>query len=458
MGHEARTNLGVAESSALSLFFSAGEPSGDLHAATLLQQIRQLAPEVLAFGYGGRQLALAGCHLYADLTQLAVMWFGRAFSRLPQFIRLWHKAVRTFRTNPPAGVILVDFPGFNWWIARAAKRCRIPVFYYVPPQVWAWARWRVHKMRRLTDLVLCTLPFEADFYRAHGCSVVYIGHPFFDHLSQLRLDRHFVNSLLAQDTPWVTLLPGSRLQELEANYRILLQVAKRIATEYPGVRFAVAAFSPEHARWLERQSAGVELPLHIWSGRTQELIHIARCCVAVSGSVALELMYHEKPAAILYHIPFVPWVAQGFFRQVRYICLVNLLAAADPLQPGRRWPGLSDQEGTVYPEFLTYRDPSAAIAGQVLRWLSDPGAYNRCRQRLRQLKEAYGQPGAAARAAACILSRLSGSRSAEAWTDWHPGRKLPPPPPHVLYEARPSSERELAFARPSFTSETQNQD
>ncbi|MCS7238481.1 MAG: hypothetical protein NZ899_09440 [Thermoguttaceae bacterium] len=453
MSDEARTKLPAGNQSTPSLFFSAGEPSGDLHAATLLREIRRLMPDLLAFGYGGRHLASAGCHLYADLTQWAVMWFGRAFLHLPRFVNLWQKAAKTFRTNPPAGVILVDFPGFNWWIARAAKRCGIPVFYYVPPQVWAWARWRVHKMRRLTDLVLCTLPFEADFFRQHGCSVVYIGHPFFDYLSQRALDRAFINSLRLDAGPWVTLLPGSRMQELEANYHILLRVAREVAKCRPATRFAVAAFSSEHAQWLQEHSAEIEFPLHIWAGKTQELIHIARCCVAVSGSVSLELLYHEKPAAIVYHIPASAWLAQGFFRQVRYICLVNLLAAQNPLQPGRRWPGLKDQDGTIYPEFLTYRDPSAAIAEHVLGWLSDPAAYNECRRRLRQLKEAYGQPGAAGRAAACVVGRIFGQSSPDARRDLSSAANFAVPPPHWFGEESMPGRPQASSSRPVRISE-----
>jgi lipid-A-disaccharide synthase len=390
----------------LTFFFSAGEPSGDLHAATLLQELRRRHPAILATGFGGRQLALAGCHLQADLTQLAIMWFGRVFSCLPYFLRLAGRANRLFRKNPPAAVILVDYPGFNWWVARLARRQRIPVIYYVPPQIWAWARWRVGKMRRLVDLVLCTLPFEAEFFRRHNCPAIYIGHPFFDHLAGKQLDERWIAQLSSVGGPWVTLLPGSRFQELEANFETQLQVARRVYLARPDVRFAVAAYSEQQAAWLRERAKGWDLPLEIWAGRTQELIRLARCCVAVSGSVALELMYYERPSVILYRIGPGAWWAQGFFRQVRYICLVNLLAAEDPLSAGRRWPALDDQQGMVYPEYLTYRDPSPSIAVQVLRWLGDDRAWAECVAKLRRLKSNFARPGAAASAAECILDWL----------------------------------------------------
>ncbi len=105
----------------LTVFFSAGEPSGDLHGATLLQELRSRYPRVLATGFGGPRLSLAGCHLQADLTQFAVMWFSRPFAKLPQFIHFLKKAERIFRTNPPAAVVLIDYPGFNWWVASRGK-------------------------------------------------------------------------------------------------------------------------------------------------------------------------------------------------------------------------------------------------------------------------------------------------------------------------------------------------
>ncbi len=418
----------------MTVFFSAGEPSGDLHAATLLQELRKRHPGILATGFGGRHLAEAGCHLQADLTSLAIMWFGRVFSHLPKFFRLVGRANRMFRKNPPAAVILVDYPGFNWWIARLARRRRIPVFYYVPPQIWAWARWRVEKMRRLVNLVLCTLPFEAEFFRQHNCPAVYIGHPFFDHLANKQLDERFISQLASSGRPWVTLLPGSRFQELEANFETQLEVARLVHQARPEARFAVAAYSERHAAWLRERAKECQLPIQVWSEKTQELIRLAHCCVAVSGSVALELLYYEKPSAILYRIGPVAWWAQGFFRQVRYICLVNLLAAEDALAPGRRWPALDDQQGAIYPEFLTYRDPSRSIATEVLRWLGDDQAWADCVAKLRDLKSRYAQPGAAARGAEYILHYLQAKVSGPQFL---PG-DLPPHQPAVAVGKHPA--------------------
>ena len=171
-----------------TIFFSAGEPSGDLHAANLIRQLQRVAPEVEAVGYGGPQMAAAGCRLHADLTALAVMWFARRLWNLPKFWGLVSRADRYFRHHRPDAVVLVDYPGFNWWIARRAKVHGIPVYYYMPPQIWAWAQWRVGKMRRLVDHVLCNLPFEETWLREHGCRATLVGHPFFDEVGRRPLD------------------------------------------------------------------------------------------------------------------------------------------------------------------------------------------------------------------------------------------------------------------------------
>src|SRR5688500_6081992 len=139
----------------IKLFFSVGEPSGDLHGANLIRALRRMDPDIECSGFGGPKMAAAGCKLHTDLTALAVMWFLRVLLNLHVFVRLLHEAKRSFRDQRPDAVVLIDYPGFNWHIAKAAKRQGIPVFYFSPPQIWAWASWRVKKMRERVDHVLC---------------------------------------------------------------------------------------------------------------------------------------------------------------------------------------------------------------------------------------------------------------------------------------------------------------
>src|SRR5579871_5272372 len=130
----------------MRIFFSAGEPSGELHGANLIRTLQQSQPGVECIGFGGERMRQAGCQLLYPLSQLAVMWFWRVLVRAPVFLDLIARADRFFRQQRPDAVVLIDYPGFNWWLARRAHCHGIPVFYFVPPQLWGWAGWRVEKV------------------------------------------------------------------------------------------------------------------------------------------------------------------------------------------------------------------------------------------------------------------------------------------------------------------------
>src|SRR5260370_27898214 len=191
----------------MHIFLCAGEPSGDLHGSNLVRALRRLKPEVACVGYGGERMEAAGCRLLHPLCQLAVMGLIRVLFHGPRFLRLLWQANRYFRHERPDAVVLIDFPGFNWWLARLAHARGIPVFYFVPPQLWAWAGWRVRKMRRSVDHVLCSLPFEESWYRERGIDAQFIGHPYFDELPRQCLDVDFVASQEAKPGTIIGLLP-----------------------------------------------------------------------------------------------------------------------------------------------------------------------------------------------------------------------------------------------------------
>src|SRR5207253_3018308 len=144
---------------------------------------------------------------------------------LPRFVGYLRLADRHFREQKPDTVVLIDYPGFNWWVARRARAYGIPVFYFVPPQLWGWASWRVKKMRRLVDHVLCTLPFEEEWYHARGVPARCIGHPYFDELAEQQLNAAFVDEQQDRSGTVIGLLPGSRNQEIELNLPVLVDAA-----------------------------------------------------------------------------------------------------------------------------------------------------------------------------------------------------------------------------------------
>src|SRR5438874_29674 len=171
----------------MRIFFSVGEPSGDLHGANLIREL-QRRTALDAVGLGGPRMRDAGCDLMRDMSDLAVMGLGPVLAKLPQFFRLLAQIERHFDEQRPDAVVLIDYPGFNWHVARKAKERGIPVFYYGLPQLWAWASWRVSKVRRYVDHALCKLPFEEPWFNDRDCRATYVGHPYFDELSQQRLD------------------------------------------------------------------------------------------------------------------------------------------------------------------------------------------------------------------------------------------------------------------------------
>jgi lipid-A-disaccharide synthase len=377
----------------MRIFISAGEPSGDLHAANLARELQAQAPGVELFGFGGPQLRSTGTRLIYPLTELAVMWFGAVLRNIRTFVDLAHQAEREFQAQRPDAVVLIDYPGFHFALAKRAHRLGIPVIWFVPPQLWAWAGWRVAKMRKWVDALLCSLPFEPEWYQKRGHSnAEYIGHPYFDELDDRPLDHALIAELRNRPGPLVAILPGSRTQEIRKNLKIQLQAAVRVAERFPQARFAVACLHDRHAALVREimQRHSIDPPaLEIHSGRTPEIIRAARMAWAVSGSVGLELMHETLPTVILYKVGrFDLWVARWFIRS-RYIGLVNLLADAE-----------------VMPEYLTPVDVTDDLVRWADRWLGEPAAHDAAVQQLAAVKARYAMPGATARAAARILSHI----------------------------------------------------
>ncbi len=373
----------------MRIFICAGEPSGDLHGANLVRALRRLHPGVECVGFGGERMEAAGCRLLYPLCRLAVMWFARVLANAPTFLRLLSQADRTFRHRRPDAVVLIDYPGFNWWLARRAHFHGIPVFYFVPPQLWAWAGWRVRKMRRYVDHVLCSLPFEVDWYRERGVDAHFLGHPYFDELPDQPCDADFVARLRGAPGVPVALLPGSRTQELARNLSTLVRAATNIHAQRPDTRFLFACYKDAHRQTVEAYLRGRGLPAEAHVGRTPEVIRASRACVAVSGSVGLELLYHGKPSVVVYRIRRLDLAVARRFIKAPYISLVNLLAGRE-----------------LFPEFLTDRCEAETVSRHVLTWLNDPAAYAARTRELAELRERVARPGACARVAEYVLRSL----------------------------------------------------
>ena len=392
----------------MRVFLSAGEPSGDHHAALLCRAIQARCPEAVCVGLGGPQMAQAGCTLIADMSALAVMWFLRVLLNIHRFVDLARQAERSFLDERPDVCVLIDFPGFHWWLAWRAKRHGIPVVFYCPPQIWAWASWRIRKMRRLVDHVLSALPFEHDWFCEQGMASTLGGHPFFDEGT----------AAPAEDAeqpagPLVLLLPGSRRQEFEANLSSLVRAAVEIEKQVPDARFVVSALHRRHADRMKAELRGSladcqPRQLVVEAGKTATLIPQAAAAISVSGSVSLELLAARVPTVIVYSINPLAYVIQSWLRHSRAFTLVNLLAIADPIGPLQPvwWPprtlAPADPE-MLFPEYLAVQDPAPAAARHVIEWLNEPASRQRIVAALDELATVVAQPGSAERAAVAVL-------------------------------------------------------
>ena len=401
-------------------FLSAGEPSGDIHAAQLVEELKKRFPTARFVAYGGPQMQKAGCETPVMLTELAVMWFGRVLWNLRTFLGYLRDAKKFFEREKPDMVILVDFPGLNWLLAKRAKAAGIPVCYFMPPQVWGWAQWRVKKMQRFVDFVLCTLPFEEKWLHKHGVEAINIGHPFFAEVREKKIDNGFVRSLDADtpSRPILLVLPGSRNQEITNNIRDLITALKEVTRRVPSVRPMVGAFKASQAETVRAALAAENLPLPVYVGHTAELMSVCSAALAVSGSVSMELLAHRVPTVIYYRISRLAYIVMRRFRRVKYITLVNLLSADfegeisifydDHVKFIPKRPSDRERELMIFPEFLTDRDRGREAAEPLVEWLLDETKRLRQKERITEtLRREDRRNNPAALAAEVIFERLT---------------------------------------------------
>ncbi|MFK7770021.1 MAG: lipid-A-disaccharide synthase [Mariniblastus sp.] len=436
----------------MRIFFSVGEPSGDLHGSNLIQRLKSQDPSLEFVGYGGPKMQAAGCELHFELTTMAVM-FLEALKSIRFFFKLVGQADEYFKTNQVDAVVLIDYPGFNWWIARKAKKHNIPVFYYGIPQVWAWAPWRVRKIRKLVDHVICKLPFEVEWFAKRKCHATYVGHPYFDQLESQKYDEAFVAKVSGTQTQssagassvssaesnssqrLLTLLPGSRDQEVRNVLPILIDSVKLILEETKDCKVAIASYNQRQQEMSQKiLNEAIESDIvssngqpgisplskiEIYVGKTPELMKAAHVCIACSGSVSMELLHHRKPTVIVFKVKRWVMFVQSFMLITKFITLVNLIAAKDirkrtwrPYCPDRDEPSYAeskqgdDRPRAVMPEYLTSGNPSKKVASRIQILLNDEEVYQAKKEEMNSLAIKYAKSGATNRAADYILTEL----------------------------------------------------
>jgi len=370
----------------MRFFVSALEHSADLYLADLVAALRRRRPDAHLFGLAGPAATEAGCQSLSDLTGRAAM-LAHAALRGPEAIGLLSRLDRTFAYQPPDLAILLDSPTFHLPLARRLKARRIPVLYYIAPQVWAWGRFRVAKVRSRTDLLACILPFEEDFFRRQGVNAEFVGHPLMDRLRDRQPDPERLSQVSRLGRPLIALLPGSRRQVVRAVLPDMLHCVAAIRRSRPGAGFAISAARPELAGLIGHlcDRFGMELPvLHGWNA---ELLSRADLVLTASGTATLEVAYYAKPMVILYKASRLGyWLVGRWLIQTKHLSLVNILA-------GER----------LVPEFMPYYSSPEPIAAEALELLANEPRRRRISERLAALTRSLEKPGVADRVAAMAL-------------------------------------------------------
>jgi len=378
----------------MNIFISAGEPSGDLHGSNLAKALLAHDPNIELFGFGGSKMREAKCNLIYPLVDFAVMGLYQALKAYPQFKKILNLAIDHFVQCKPDVLVLIDYPGFHWHLAAAAKKLGIPVIYFVPPQIWAWASWRVKKMRRLTDLVLCNFPFEEKWFKQNNVPAKHIGHPFYDQILNQKLDEAFIATEKSKTGLAIGLLPGSRNQEVAMNFDTLLKAANLLNQEHPETRFLVAAFSEAHKKNILEKIKNTNLPIEVHTGRTPEIMSMVYACASVSGSVSLELLGAQTPSVIIFQTSPLLSIAALALKNTPYITLVNLLA-----------------EKEVFPERFGYFCNSKWVFNQLSAWIKFPEKHKALVKELSILKALTMSGGACEKGAIEIINFIKNKKA-----------------------------------------------
>jgi lipid-A-disaccharide synthase len=338
-----------------SILVSAGEASGDLYAALVVDQLRLLWPDCQFFGCTGPRLRHAGVETVVDAGSLAVVGLLEVVSHIPRIYREYRKLVAAAGDRKPDLALLTDSPDFHLRVARRLCGRGVPVVYLVAPQAWAWRRGRVNVMRNTLRRLLCIFPFEEEFFCRHGIPATYIGHPLAGLVRpSLTRAEFFRKHRLAVGRPLVTVLPGSRRGEAARHLPALLDAAKRLYQE-KAVNLVLPASTTTGVEFFRARIGGS--PVTIINGESWDALAHADVALAASGTVTVEAALLGTPMVTFYKVSLPSWVAGKLLVRVPFYSMVNLIA-------GR----------AVVPELMQEQMTGERIAAEARRLLTDESA------------------------------------------------------------------------------------
>ncbi|WP_397377341.1 lipid-A-disaccharide synthase [Pseudomonas sp.] len=305
----------------------AGEASGDILGAGLMQALKAQYPQIEFIGVGGPLMQAQGLNSYFPMERLSVMGLVEVLGRLPELMSRRKRLISSLIDAKPDAFIGIDAPDFNLTVELKLRQAGIKTVHYVSPSVWAWRQKRVLKIRQACDLMLTLFPFEAQFYTDHQVPVRFVGHPLADTIPQ-QADRAAAREALNlfQDQPVVALMPGSRGGEVARLGNLFLDAAVRLRTLRPGIQFVLPCSSPERRAQLEQMLVGRDVPLTLLDGRSHEALAACDAVLIASGTATLEALLFKRPMVVAYKVAPLTYRILKRLVTSAYISLPNLLA------------------------------------------------------------------------------------------------------------------------------------
>ena len=368
------------------ILISAGEASGDIHAAAVTAALKKIDSAIEVFGMGGDALRAAGGEVLFDIKDHGVMGFVEVIKKLPDLFKLRSDFARVMDERKPDCLVVVDYPGFNMKLAKVAHDKGIPVVSYIAPSAWAWNKGRAKNVAKIVDKVACIFPFEYDVYEQAGAPVEFVGHPLLD-IVHPAMERAEAEAWAGKEAgrPLVLLMPGSRLMEIEKMLPTLLEGAKLLKKQLPEVQFAMPRAGTIPLELLQSKIKASGLEIKITEGHNYDLFSVADLALATSGTVTLEAALCGLPSVIVYRTSALNAFIARRVINIPNIGLPNIVA-------GRQ----------ILPELLQEDFTPANVANTAVELLA-PERRPQLEANLAYMKARLGEPGAVNRVAQLIL-------------------------------------------------------
>ncbi|MDQ2824417.1 MAG: lipid-A-disaccharide synthase [Verrucomicrobiota bacterium] len=376
-----------------TIYFVAGEASGDNHGAALMRSLRELSRDCQFIGRGGPQMkVLAGEQFHNWIDSAGVVGLWEVVKHLGYFRQQFRQTLNEIEKCKPDAIVLIDYPGFNLRLARTLRQqaSRRKIIYYISPQVWAWNRGRITQMAHHLDLMLCIFPFEAELYNKSGLRTKFVGHPMVDRLRAQRIN-------VERDPNLVGLFPGSRRREVAKIFPILLETTRELGKAKPNLRFEISAASAELAKEIRRlwhrlpgddhrQDADATIKV----GDAAGLMQRAFAGIVASGSATLEAAYFRLPFVLVYKVSWLTYIAGRLVVSVKHLGMPNVLAGKE-----------------VVPEFIQHDARPHALTEATARLIDDSAVRERMISDFDKIIATLGEGGASMQAARAIVQELA---------------------------------------------------